>query len=209
MRATLKRFLKDRDASATVEYVVLFLPLIALVFTSIQIAMAYHFALTAQKAVENGARLAAVRDPVYGPDLLPEINAAVIGASTGDECARRINGVSPCAAPVGSPWVCTFADLDGPNCDRAAFEDIFNEVSRLAYLLEPENLVVSYRYAELGMANGPFIPLIEVTILERPFFLQFGFSLTYEGGGDGGDAEVQILPAATATAIGEDLSSTN
>ena len=209
MRRLLTRFLKDKDASATLEYVILFLPLIALVFTSFQIAMAYHFALTAQKAVENGARLAAVRDPVFGPNLLPDRNARASFATTGAECASRINGVSPCVPPAGSPWVCRFEDLDGANCDRDAFEEIFNEVSRLAYLLEPENMMITYRYAELGMANGPFIPLIEVTILERPFFLQFGFSLTFENGGNGPDAEVQVLPAATATAIGEDLSSTN
>ena len=202
MARTIKRFLTAKDGAATLEYVILFLPLVAMVFTCFQIALAYHFALTSQKAVENGARIAAVRSPVAND--LPTINVAQSGAETGDRCALPGSCVDP-----GGPWVCTFADLDA-SCDREAFDDVFQEVAALAYLLSPEDLEVTYRYADLGFANGPFVPIVEVTIVERPFFLQIGFSLYY--GPDATDdnvADVKRLPAATATAIAEDMSSTN
>ena len=98
MLSQLKAFLTDRRASASVEYVVLFLPLIALVFTSFQIALAFHFALTAQKAVENGARIAAVRDPVYHRDYLPHKNEPAPGAETGDTCVVSLTTLRGCSA---------------------------------------------------------------------------------------------------------------
>ena len=198
-------FLKDRKASASVEYVVLFLPLIALVFTSFQIALAFHFALTAQKAVENGARIAAVRDPVYHRDYLPHKNEPAPGAVTGDACA--IN--NKCLTPAGGPWICTHADLSEPECDADAFKEVFDEVASVAYLLNPDNLIVSYAYYELGFANGPFVPLVTVTIAERPFVLQFFFNLAYGQDQEAGSQEAGLLPAVQATAIAEDLSSVN
>lgn len=200
-----RAFLKDRSASASVEYVVLFLPLIALVFTSFQIALAFHFALTAQKAVENGARVAAVRDPVYRREYLPTTNVPAAGARTGDACALNNN----CVAPSGGPWVCTNADLNQPQCDANAFKEVFDEVAAVAYLLNPDNLVVAYDYYELGFANGPFVPLVTVTIAERPFMLQFFFNLAYGQDREAGSQEVGLLPAVQATAIAEDLSSVN
>lgn len=206
--ACMKGFGKDIAGAATIEYVVLLLPLIALVFTSFQIALAYHFALSAQKAVELGARIAAVRDPVH--TALPVVNeenplAPRDGRSAfiaGDSCA-----LDACAAPAGGPWSCSGADLDSPDCDAAAFQEIFAEVSRIAYFLEPSDLTVTYSYARLGFVGGPFIPIIEVTIEERPFFLQLFFNLAF---GSGDDASQQVrLPAVAASAVAEDLSSRN
>jgi len=197
----LKKFASDRSGSATIEYVVLFLPLIALVFVSFQIALAYHFALTAQKAVELGARIAAVRDPVHtGMVRTNAINTAN-GASFGDSCA-----VGGCAVPTGGPWSCSGDDVGNGDCDAAAYAEIYDEVARIAYLLEPSDLSVTYSYAGLGFAGGPFVPLVQVSIVERPFFLQFFFNLAV--GGTSAPDELR-LPAAAASAIAEDLSSSN
>lgn len=199
MNARLPSFRRDESGAATIEYVILLLPLIALVFTSFQIALAYHFALTAQKAVELGARIAAVRDPVHTG--MPLENAAAPGARVGDSCA-----LGGCAAP-GGPWRCSGSDLGSADCDAAAFSAIFDEVGRIAYLLSPEDLTVTYSYAALGFAGGPFTPIVEVTIEERPFFLQFFFNLAF---GSGEDSSGRLtLPAVAASAIAEDLSSTN
>ena len=111
MKARLPSFRRDESGAATIEYVILLLPLIALVFTSFQIALAYHFALTAQKAVELGARIAAVRDPVHTG--MPPENAAAPGARVGDSCA-----LGGCAAP-GGPWRCSGSDLGSADCDAA------------------------------------------------------------------------------------------
>lgn len=198
----LRGFAQDVRAAVTIEYVVLLLPLLMLVFVSFQIALAYHFSLTAQKAVELGARIAAVRDPVSL--LLPRVNTfdGGSGASLGDPCAETGACVDP-----GGPWVCTGADLGGGACSAAAFQDVFAEVDRIAYLLDPEDLSVSYYYGRLGYAGGPFVPIVQVSIQERPFFLQFFFNL---GFGLGGDPDGRLdLPAVAASAIAEDLSTSN
>ncbi len=200
MKMTRKApFGRDDSGAATIEYVVLLLPLIALVFTSFQIALAYHFALTAQKAVELGARIAAVRDPVH--IAMPTRNEIAPGARAGDPCA-----LGGCVAP-GGPWRCSGNEVSGGDCSAAAFATIFGEVGRIAYLLSPEDLTVTYSYAGLGFAGGPFTPIVEVSIEERPFFLQFFFNLAF---GSGEDASGALnLPAVAASAIAEDLSSTN
>lgn len=197
-----RRFLKTDSGAASIEYVILLLPLIALVFLSFQIALAYHFALTAQKAVELGARIAAVRDPVN--TAMPAINELDPGSgfSVGKPC-----GLGACLAPGGGPWTCSGDDLSGEDCDAAAFVQIFDEVARVAYLLDPSDLSVTYSYVGLGFAGGPFTPIIEVSIRERPFFLQFFFNLAF---GSGEDTSRELnLPAVAASAIAEDLSSTN
>lgn len=196
----------ERGSAATLEYVVLLLPLLALVFTSFQIALAYHFSLTAQKAVQLGARIAAVRDPVYTDlpttNLLSDSGTFVVG----DACA------SGACQDMGGPFTCTGADIGSALCDETAWAAIAQEVANLAYLLDPDDLSITYSYGALGFADGPFTPIVEVKIEERPFFLQFFFNLGF--GADsagGGDSEPQQvgLPAVAATAIAEDLSSDN
>jgi len=73
MLSKIRTFLHDTRGAASIEYIVLLLPLIAMVFVSFQITLAYHFSLTAQKAVELGARIAAVRDSVHTG--IPTVNA--------------------------------------------------------------------------------------------------------------------------------------
>lgn len=195
-----RRFLRNVAGAASIEYVILLLPLIALVFLSFQIALAYHFALTAQKAVELGARIAAVRDPVN--TALPAVNelAPDSGFSAGDPCA-----LGACLAPADGPWTCSGDNLTG-DCDATAFAQVFDEVARVAYLLDPSDLTVTYSYGALGFAGGPFTPIVEVSIRERPF-LQFFFNLAF---GSGEDTSRELnLPAVAASAIAEDLSSTN
>ncbi len=195
----IRNILRNDEGSAAIEYVALLLPLIALVFTSLQIALAYHFALTAQKAVELGARIAAVRDAVHVG--LPSTNELATGSSAGDAC-----GFGGCTDP-GGPWTCSGATVaTDASCDAAKFNEIRDEVARLAYLLDDDDLSITYSYGLLGYADGPFVPIVEVAIVERPFFLQFFFNLAF--GGDDDNVEV-TLPAVAATAIAEDLSSTN
>lgn len=194
-------FLRDeRSGAATIEYVVLLLPLLALVFTSFQIALAYHFSLTAQKAVEQGARVAAVRDPVYTALPAKNLLNANGNFSVGDACA-----LGACE-DMGGPYTCSGADVGGGLCDAAAWNAIETEVASLAYLLDSNDLSVTYYYGALGFADGPFTPIVEVKIRERPFFLQFLFKLGFSED----DETIEVgLPAVAATAIAEDLSSDN
>ena len=202
MRAAVSRFLIERRAAATVEFVVLFLPMIALVFTCFQVALAYHFSLTAQKAVEVGARIAAVRDPVY--TALPGTNVRTTSGEIEGSCAFD-NCVDP-----GGPWVCEGANLSLATCDVDAFNAIFQEVAAFAYLLNSDDMNIRYEYARLGKAGGPFIPIITVSIVERPFTFRFGFDLgagNRQGGAQSQEVRTQV--AISAVAVAEDLSSAN
>lgn len=189
----------ENGSAATLEYVVLLLPLLALVFTSFQIALAYHFSLTAQKAVELGARIAAVRDPVF--TALPDVNTLNNNGEfeIGDACAAGA------CEDMGGPFTCTGEDVGSELCDATAWAAIAQEVANLAYLLDPDDLSITYFYGALGFAGGPFTPIIEVRIRERPFFLQFFFNI---GIGESDGNEVG-LPSVAATAIAEDMSSDN
>lgn len=202
LRRRFIALLRDESGSAsTIEYVVLLLPLLALVFTSFQIALAYHFSLTAQKAVELGARIAAVRDPVH--TALPATNGLNPNGlfEIGDACAAGA------CEDMGGPFTCSGEDIGTGVCDATAWAAIAQEVASLAYLLDPNDLSITYYYGALGFADGPFTPIVEVKIRERPFFLQFFFNLGIGQGGD--DAQEVGLPAVAATAIAEDLSSEN
>lgn len=202
MGTLISRFWKEKGAAATVEFVVLFLPMIALVFTCFQVALAYHFSLTAQKAVEVGARVAAVRDPVY--KFLPGTNETAPGQQDGEPCAFG-NCVNDTTI-----YTCEGANLSLAECDVEAFNAIFQEVAAFAYLLQPEDMNISYQYARLGKARGPFTPLITVSIVERPFTFQFGFDLGFgRRQGDPQSQEVQTQIGISAIAVAEDMSSAN
>ena len=56
LAAAMARFRRDQAANATVEYVLVFVPLMVMIFFIFEMAMAYHWALAAQKGVENGVR---------------------------------------------------------------------------------------------------------------------------------------------------------
>ncbi|MEM8751627.1 MAG: TadE/TadG family type IV pilus assembly protein [Pseudomonadota bacterium] len=198
MRFLIKRYLRATRGAATIEYILLLLPLLALVLTAFQIALAYHFTLTAQQAVELGARIAAVRDPVS--TAMPDVNEVAAGFSQGQSCS-----IGACEPP-GGPWVCSGENLGG-ECDAVAYNAIFLEVARIAYLLDPDDLSVSYIDGRLGFAGGPFTPIVQVEIREKPFFLQFLFNLALADGS--AEVEEVTLPAVAASAIAEDLSSTN
>jgi len=200
IKTPIRRLCADKSAAATIEYVVLLMPLLAMVFVSFQIALAYHFALTAQKAVELGARIAAVRDPVS--TVMATTNQIAGGRAVGDSCA-----LGGCVPPSDGPWTCSGDDLGNADCDANAYSEIFDEVARIAYLLDPSDLSITYSYGGLGYAGGPFIPIVEVSIEERPFFLQFFFNLAVRNPTTGRD-ELE-LPAVAASAIAEDLSSRN
>ena len=201
----LARFRADERAAASLEFVMIFTPLMFLIFLIVQVAIAYHWSLSTQKGLEMAARVASVTPPVDSSLVVQtglgmrvvnrEIN---LGFEYGDRC---IDGA--CAAIADS--ICTGAaftpDDDGnlpvSNCDYTRFKAIFDEVDRFAYSLEIDDLAIAYEDVRLGYAGQKYVPLIVLAVNPQsmPIILRMFTDET----------EFQI-PEILATIVAEDLS---
>lgn len=207
---------RREDGAVTIEFLFLFLPLMALVFFIFQIALAYHYMLSAQKGVIMGARIAAVREAVH--QAVPAVNTVAPGARVGDSCSA-----GACAAPPQNEWICLgradvsavgasragdgFTPGSGADCDDAVFREIYAEINRLAFGVDPEDVTLIYSNSNIGFAGGPYRPLVTVYVPERP--LPFTFLGVLRAGGLTGLTEDPVLTGVASTRITEDLRSEN
>ncbi|MEL6679840.1 MAG: TadE/TadG family type IV pilus assembly protein [Pseudomonadota bacterium] len=166
-RISLKRFRRDTEGAATVEFVILFLPFMSLIFFIFEVAIAYHWALSAQKAVEQGARAATVRAPVatslirttgFGDAVIQRPKIA--GALDGGACYLGNCEVVPTVSCTGGAQL-------GAACDADQFNEIFQVVRKLAYNVDPEDVTITYEDVLLGYAGDPYVPLVTVSIRQR------------------------------------------
>jgi Flp pilus assembly protein TadG len=186
-------FRRIEDASATVEYAVIFVPLVVLIFFTFEMAMAYHWALAAQKGVENGVRYAVTQPPIRKDLIDPEDGSVVTYRLAGTAVAGDLCyfGTNCSEIPTVS---CTGGAAMAPECDANRFGQLLQIVSQQAYGVEPENLTVTYEESGLGRATETVIPIVTVSIASREF--PFGLSLM------GIDTR---LPAVSATLVAENL----
>ncbi|MEM7506275.1 MAG: TadE/TadG family type IV pilus assembly protein [Pseudomonadota bacterium] len=207
-RADLKRFLADDGGNVTLEVVVVFVPLMAIVLGVFELAVSFYFILSAQKAAQLGARVVAARAPIYtGPDMPSQNVVNIRYGQFGDACYQP-DGNDACIDP-GGPFVCSAeGGVVGGNCDPNNFESMLMEMRRVFPRIDPSDVVVIYEYERLGYAGGPFVPRITVTILphQSPFsLLLFNWDLT-RGGSESGDSGATFLRGVSASSFGEDLS---
>lgn len=189
-----RRFLRDENGAATVEYVLIFVPLMVMIFFIFEMAMAYHWALAAQKGVENGVRFAVTQRPLH--DSLIDTDGSIVkytitgSTKPGDLCYFASN-CSSVATVVCSGGASLAAD-----CDASAMAQLLSVVSEHAYGLDADSLTITYEESGLGRATETVIPIITVSISAREFPL--GLSLL------GIDTR---LPAVSATLVAENLGS--
>jgi Flp pilus assembly protein TadG len=184
----------DRGA-ATVEFVVVAPVFLLLFFLVIEVASAFFWWKTAEKATQLAARIAVVRDPAATG--VPLRNPKRSGALFGLACSDPSN---PCNFDAQSTWTCSGGTT---GCDAEAFATVISEMRRIfGQSVQDENLVITYGYAGLGYAGGPFIPAVTVTLTGVPFGMFMGFLSGLAGQPDA----LQVLPDISATLTGEDLS---
>ncbi len=222
MNAKFRSFLKDERGATTVEMIIIFLPLMILVLTIFEIGIAYHFTLTAQKAAQVGARFVVTRDPVHTG--MPSANTIHYRyGAYGDACYQGgAIGTDACLDP-GGPWVCDGAALSA-QCNSARFNDLLTEMQRLYPSITADDVTVGYYYHRLGYAGGPMVPEVRVTIKSRPSPLQLlsflDLFVTKDSSNpqrpkvemaaaDEENWDTLTLRSVTASAFGEDLSSSN
>jgi TadE-like protein len=180
--------------AATVEFVVVAPVFLLLFFLTIEVASAFFWWKTAEKATQLAARIAVVRDPAATG--VPLRNPRRSGTLFGLACSEASD---PCNFDAQSTWTCSGGTT---GCDPEAFAIVISEMRRIfGQAVQDENLVITYSYAGLGYAGGPFIPAVTVTLTGVPFGMFMGFL----SGLAGNSEALQVLPDISATLTGEDL----
>lgn len=207
-RRTPVRFLRSEDGVTMVEGVMV-LPIVLLVFAAIiEFGFAVYQWNQTVKAMQLGARLAAVSDPlitdaqwtaledaikagavpgdpVADPDSTPATQSCGAGTSAckADEMDRLIHGSDGICDPNvagGTPGVCDFNEY-----------------------INASNLRITYRNSGLGYVGRPNGPVVTVTV--ESVGLQFRLPLL--SALPGVDADSFTIPAHPVTVTSEDLSS--
>lgn len=162
-KARLRAFLGSESGAVTIDFVTVFPAVFLFFLMVVEIGLAFHFTSTAQKAAQLGARLAVVQDPVHTGVWETNRFDADLGRA-GDACYQITGDI--CLDPGGT-WVCDGAAMDD-DCDGARFAVIAAELRRLSPRLAESDISIAYTYRQLGVAGGPFVPEVAVTIRARP-----------------------------------------
>ncbi|MFB9269909.1 TadE/TadG family type IV pilus assembly protein [Bradyrhizobium erythrophlei] len=204
MRRLIQRACSETDGGVLVETTVMMTILFVFILGSVDFLMAMYQWNAATKAVEIGARIAAVSDPVSSD--VSSITGLGSGLNPGDPMpafTRTCNGAtSTCTGGTFSQAALntivygrgSAACGDSTSVYTTGMCDIFSRIL-------PANVVITYTQSGLGYVarpGGP-VPTITVSVQNLPF--QFYFL-----GGFMGMANTQI-PGLTTSITGEDLSS--
>jgi Flp pilus assembly protein TadG len=206
---TLARFRADENGAAMVEMSIAVVLLLTLTLGFVDFGNAYYQWNAATKAVQVGAKMASISDPIVpaiataGPATDP---GAPVTAGAYDYVCDGATSTCACsgASCANGAWVAAnfsriFAGHDG-TCgpvagSRPGMCDFFPR-------LQPENVVVRYTATGLGYQTRPggSIPTITVSLQDVNF--QFFFLSGLLGFDD------ITMPSMLSTVTGEDMSST-
>lgn len=160
----MRGYLHDERGAITIDTAVIFLPMMAMVLVVIEICIAFYFVLSAQKAAKYGARYAVSESPIHTG--VPRTNKHDTDVGKFFACFQDPDP-SPCLDP-GGPWLCDGSTYSGDaNCVDARFEALVNAMRVVYPALPTENVSIQYSYVQLGYANGPFTPHVEVVVKSR------------------------------------------
>lgn len=189
-RNLLSRFVRDDAASMTVEFVAVMPGFLLIVFLIMEVALAFFWWKTAEKATQLGARVAIVSDPVTS--AVPLTNALANGnVLYGTRCS------------AGGCVDFGTVSCTGTGCSNAAaFNRVIGRMKNILSIIKPENVTISYKYISTGYAGGPTVPLVTVTLSNVPFNTGF---ISILGRLLGSGSALTKLPTISARITGEDL----
>jgi Flp pilus assembly pilin Flp len=211
----LNHFLRDQGGAVMVEVTIMLSLTLVLVLGAIDFLLLFYQWNAAAKAVQIGARLAAVSDPVASG--LNALSHAVLNESVppGAAMPRFIvicdgrTATCTCNSVRACPGVKSYdraamntivfgrgssSCSDAKSADQLGMCDIFPRIT-------PANVKIVYAQAGLGYAGRPGGPMPTITVSIQSLPFQFYFL-----GGLIGFRNLQI-PASTASITAEDLSS--
>jgi Flp pilus assembly pilin Flp len=208
-----KYFLRDQQGSVMVEVTIMLSIALVLVLGAIDFLLLFYQWNAAAKAVQTGARLAAVSDPVASG--LNNLSQAVMSASVppgaampnfvvtcdGRTATCTCNGVNACRGGYDRAAMNTIvfgrgssSCSDAKSADVVGMCDIFPRIT-------PANVKIVYAQTGLGYAGRPGGPMPTITVSLQNLPFQFFFLRGLMGFHD-----FQI-PASTVSLTAEDLSS--
>jgi Flp pilus assembly protein TadG len=203
---SLKRLHDDTDGAAFLEFTVFAMFFFTLLFGIVEFTLAYYQWNAGTKAVQLGARLAAVSSPVsdelavaswdladYAPGDIVAIDdgfTIVCTGAGGGSCSSGTYNADAMNTLVFGRGNSTCAEATAPNFGMC---HLFSRVT-------PEKVVVTYTYTGLGYAGRPGgpVPTIRVELVDIP--MQFIFFDALFGLND------YDIPGLASTVTGEDLS---
>jgi TadE-like protein len=211
----LNHFLRDQRGSVMVEVTIMLSMTLVLVLGGIDFLLLFYQRNAAAKAVQIGARLAAVSDPVAAG--LNDLSRVVVSESippgaampkfivtcdgrtgtctcNGDRACRGLKGYNAAAMNTIVFGRGNSSCSGAKSPDRVGMCDIFSRVT-------PANVKIVYTQTGLGYAGRPGgpMPTITVSLQNLPFHFYFLAGLI-------GFRDLQI-PASTTSITAEDLSS--
>jgi Flp pilus assembly pilin Flp len=210
-----KYFLRDQHGAVMVEVTIMLSITLVLVFGAIDFLLLFYQWNAAAKAVQIGARLAAVSDPVASG--LNRVSQAVVNVSVPPGAAMpsfvvtcdgrtetcACNGANACRGMRGYDGAAMKTIIfgrgssscsDAKSADEVGMCDIFSRIT-------PANVKIVYTQTGLGYAGRPGGPMPTITVSLQNLPFQFFFLRGLMGFRD-----VQI-PASTVSLTAEDLSS--
>jgi len=174
-----KHLHKDCEGAALVEFAAVFPLLLVLIGGIVDFSLVLWQMNMATKAVERGARIAAVSDPVATG--LTGMSTVVAGGTPGDPLPDTFTFEIICTSDgcsggydldVGAMDTIVYGRGNGNACNTSAAGpyaigmcNLFNRVDPAGTPLEPKNVVVEYRAAPaVGFQGRPCGPVATVTV---------------------------------------------
>jgi Flp pilus assembly protein TadG len=208
-----ERLFRDQRGAVLVEATVMMTIMFVFILGSIDFLFAFYQWNAAAKAVQIGARIAAVSDPVavglnnlshvvvnaYVPPgaAMPAFQVTCRGATASCNCAGACAGLGEYNAQAMRTIVFgrgSASCSDASNFYSAGMCDMFSRIT-------PANVVVTYTQTGLGYADRPGGPVPTITVAIRDLPFQFFFL-----GGLMGFNRIS-MPTLTTSITAEDLSS--
>src|SRR5215470_14323005 len=179
--------LRDQRGAVLVEATIMITITFVVILGSIDFLFAFYQWNAAAKAVQIGARIAAVSDPVAGGlnnltravvsaylppgAAMPAFEVTCSGSTSSCSCAGSCGGVGEYNAQAMNTIVFGRGSLscsDASNFYNAGMCDVFSRIT-------PANVVISYTQTGLGYAGRPGGPVPTITIAIRDLPFQFFF----------------------------------
>lgn len=210
----LKRFLKSEDGTTMVEMAIAMTLLLMLTLGFVDFGFAFYQWNAATKAVQVGARLASVSDPVAGalPTAAPIANpgAPVIAGAYGPFVCTYSSGGTGSCTNSGAFGAAAFSRIfrgDTANTNDDACPDLTaGQRPGMCHFfpgLLRRNVVVTYTATGLGYQTRLGGPVPTITVSLQNISFQFFFLGGLLGFGN------MTMPSMLSTVTGEDLKSTS
>lgn len=230
--AKCKNLLQDISGAVMVEFTAAATVFLLLLFGSVEFANAFYQWNAATKAVQWGARVAAVSDPIYTATPKMDFTATITGLNAGDPLPYSTTPASNAFDITcdGTANTCTCVGMVCPTMgaqNSTAFNALVfgrgNGTSCIGTganigmcnlfprITSKSNITVRYQYTRLGYVGRPGGPVPTITVsLNQTTPLQFQFVLI--GGlmkiGNTAFPGSINMPTFATTVTGEDLAST-